>query len=122
MAGRAGTPRFGDYGGEHESKPNAQGQDTLDLQSGDGFEEQHFLYDPTQRSRQMGTTLGDAPQKMAGYQKHQYEAMCNHDGFEGGDAHLISLDERKVLDNTIFSVDCVYADDFQHNFDSSERS
>lgn len=123
MAGKPGTARFGDYGGEHESKPDTSGRDRLTLQAnGEAFVEQHFLYNPTQRSRVMGSTLGDAPGSMAGYTKRMYEAPCNHDGFEGGDARLINLDERKVLDTTIYSQHCVYADDFQRNFDSDERT
>lgn len=122
MAGRAGTPRFGSYDPEHEGKPNSQGQNTLDLQSGETFREQHFLYDPTQQAREMGTTLGQAPGDMAGYQHHLYEAMCNHDGFEGGDSHLVSLDERKVLESTVYTAPCVYADDNYKTFSSDERT
>lgn len=122
MAGKPGTVRYGDYGDEHRSKPDAHGRDQLMMQDDGPFIEQHYLYDPTQRSREMGSTLGDKPGDMAGYQHRMYEAPSNHDGFEGGDAHLSNLDERKVLDTTIFSVPCVYADDFQRNFDSDERT
>lgn len=122
MSGHPGTVRFGDYGEEHKGKPDAEGRDELELQSDDSFTEQHYLYDPTQRARSMGSTLGDKPGDMAGYQRLLYEAPSNHDGFEGGDGHLVNLDERKVLDNTIFSAPCVYADDFQHNFNSDERT
>jgi hypothetical protein len=123
MAGKPGTPRYGRYPNYHDGKPAADGTNTLTLQSEDSeYLEQHFLYDPSQRAREMGTTLGQAPQKMAGYQHRLYEAPANHDAFEGGDAHLSNVDERKALDNTIFSIKCEYADDQQHNWSSSERT
>lgn len=122
MAGRPGTPRVGEYRSSHESKPDASGESVLDLQNFEKFREQHFLYDPSQAARPSGTTLGGKPGDMAGYQKRMYEAPSNHDGFEGGDSHLVVLDERKVLENHIYSVRCEYADDEQRIWSSDERS
>lgn len=121
MAGKPGTPRFGSYGNDHESKPNANGQNKVDSQAdGSYFTEQHYLYNPAQQSR----NVGQAPAKYYDEQKQQYDAPCNHDGFEGGDIHLVNMDERKVLDLTIFSQKIECADDEGYNapFGGTEAS
>jgi hypothetical protein len=122
MAGRPGTPRFGAYAQPHEGKPDANGQDRLDVQADGPFIEQHYLFNPAQRSREMGTTLGDAPGKVYQADERIYCADANHDGFVGGDLHLNSLDEKKVLDDTVYSVPIVQCDDEYRTFGSDERS
>lgn len=123
MAGHAGTVRSGEYADLHNDKPDAKGRNKLHTQAnGKYFEEQHALFDPTQFARPSGTTLGGKPGDMAGYQEHMYEAMCNHDGFIGGNTTLLNMDEQKILNNTIFSAECEYADDEQKNWQSDERT
>ncbi len=123
MSGHPGTVRVGEYSDLHSSKPGADGTNKLHTQSnGKFFEEQHFLFDESQVARPSGTTLGGKPQDMAGYQEHMYEAPCNHDGFIGGSTIVLQMDERKILENTIFSQKCEYADDEYKTFQSEERS
>lgn len=123
MPGHPGTVRFGDYPNWHEQEsPDGSGKEVLRSQADGDFVEQHFMFNPAEGGRSMGTTLGDAPAQMYDHQKQQYEAPCNHDGFSGGDAHLTNMDEFKVLRNTLNSVKCEYADDQQHNWNSDERT
>lgn len=111
------------YEDDHEYKPNANGINEVDTQVDDvTFREQHYLFNPSQYSRDMGSTLGDAPGKYYQADGLDYCAPANHDGFMGGDAHLENLDEKKVLDRTIYSVPMICADDWQRNFDSTERT
>lgn len=123
MPGHPGTVRFGDYPNWHESeKPGADGREKLRSQADGDFIEQHFLFNPAEQGRAMGTTLGDKPGDSYSHQKQQYEAAANHDGFTGGDAHLTNLDEYKVLRNTLNSVKCEYSDYEQNISNSSERT
>src|SRR5579863_2869830 len=122
MSGRPGTPRFGEYSQVVSGKPGPDGTNTVCEQSGNDFTEQHFLYDPDQQSRDMGGTLGGDPRPGYSSDPRIYNAPSNHDGFMGGQDHINQLDERKVLEETMWAVPCVYADDWQHNFDSDERS
>lgn len=108
MAGRPGTARFGRYLQDHESKPNASGENKVDSQNdGDRFVEQHFLYNPSQKSRDVGSP----PAKYYDQGSQEYCAPANHDGFDGGDGHISNLDERKVLDLTIYSTAIECADE-----------
>lgn len=91
----------------HEAKPNANGQNKLDMQTDGPFIEQHQLYNPAQKSRD----VGQSPAKYYTPENNQYEAPCNHDSYEGGDAHLSNLDEQKVLRNTVFAIKIECADD-----------
>jgi len=120
MSGTPGTPHFGDF-------KDVQKKDRVILQSGDGDDADihtkiHFNFDNAQRSRAMGSTLGDAPG--CGWERHdrQVDYMCNHDGYSGGNVHNLNMDEQKVLQNRIYSVECCYADDFQKNYGSDERT
>src|SRR3954467_14469918 len=107
MAGTPGTPRFGTNADQTPTSTGADGTSTLTLpKSGNKWTETHFLYNPAQKSRVMGTTRGDDPGHDNTDVEHQSNYMCNHDGFMGGTATLMSLDERKVLDNKIYSVEC----------------
>lgn len=107
MAGHPGTPRFGVPADMHNGDPNANGQNVLNLQtSDDAFKEQHALYNPAQKSR----GVGQDPAKYYVVEKNAYEAPCNHDDYEGGDAHISNLDEQKVLRNTVFAVPIECAD------------
>jgi len=122
MAGRPGSVHVGKYDVDVRDKPNDNGRNNLQLQTDDTFIEQHTLYDPSQFARDMGTTMGGAPQR--GYEPDPriYAAECNHDAFQGGDAHLLNLDEGKVICDTVFAVPVVYAGDQQKIFNSDERT
>lgn len=123
MAGRAGTPRFGIYKSDVSGQVDDNGQNVVKEQSDDNFfTEQHFLYNPSQRSRDMGDSRGEDPQRGYNSDTRIYAAQCNHDGFQGGDAHIVVLDERKVLEDTMYSVPVVYSDDWFNNSGSDERS
>lgn len=103
MAGNPGTPHFGDYP-DVADKAGANGRSPLDLQSdSEPFQEQHRLFNPALQARDPGTPPGSftpyAPDGGSGY-----NAACNHDGFDGGDHHLTSLDELKVLDQVPYRV------------------
>src|SRR3954462_2263862 len=111
MAGTPGTPRFGTNADQTPTSTGADGTSTLTLpKRGNKWTETHFLYNPAQKSRVMGTTRGDDPGHDNTDVEHQSNYMCNHVGFLGGTATLMSLDERKVLDNKISSVECEWAD------------
>jgi len=122
MAGRAGTPRFGDYVTDITGAPGSDGQNQVHNQSGDTFTEQHSLFNPSQQSRSMGTTLGEAPGAYYDRVPRVYNAMANHDGFMAGQDHINQLDERKVLEETVYSVPVVCADDWFDNSGSDERT
>lgn len=123
MAGRPGTPRFGMYNDDHRHKPDASGVNEVATQADDvTFKEQHYLFNPSQQSRAMGTTLGDPPGDYYEPDGLDYCAPANHDGFMGGDAHLESLDEKKVMDRLVYSVPLVCADDNYKTFSSDERT
>lgn len=108
MSGHPGTPRFGVPADMHNGKPNDSGQNVLNLQtSDDAFKEQHALYNPAQKSR----GVGQDPAKYYVVERNAYEAPCNHDDYEGGDAHISNLDEQKVLRNTVFAIPIECADD-----------
>jgi len=77
---------------------------------GGTFTEYHFSYNPSQKSRAMGTTRGADPGKDNETVEHQANYMCNHDGYMGGLNTISNLDERKVLENHIYSVECEWAD------------
>lgn len=109
MAGTPGTARFGVNPDVTPDKTNAQGISHLTLpKSGGVFTETHFLYNPVQRSREMGSTEGAEPGQMWDHVEHQANYMCNHDTFFGGNNVVINMDERKVLTNTIYSIACEY--------------
>ena len=112
MSGKAGTPRFGVNPSIHpdgyKAGPDGMGKVTLPI---DGpWLETHFAYNPAQRSRDMGTTRGGNPGKDFDATKREADYMSNHDGYMGGDIHMMNLDERKVLQSTIYSVKCEWAD------------
>lgn len=111
MAGTPGTPRFGMPADQTPDHTNASGLSHATLQkSGGTFTEIHFQYNPAQKSRAMGSTRGADPGHDNEYEEHQSNYMCNHDGFLGGTTTIMNLDERKVLHNTIYSIDCEWAD------------
>jgi hypothetical protein len=122
MAGKAGTPRFGEYITDISGKPGDDGINVATQQSGNRFSEQHNLYNPAQQSRPMGTTLGGDPGESYVPGVRIYNAHCNHDGFMGGQDHINQLDEAKVLNETIFAVPYVCADDWFQNSGSDERT
>jgi len=119
MPGRPGTPRFGVPKDLHTAKPDVNGRDVLPLQvADDHFNEQHQLLNPAQLSR----TPPAPPGKAYVVEDNQYEAPCNHDDYEGGDAHISQLDEFKVLRNTVLSVKVKFSDDMQHIHGSDEAT
>ena len=111
MAGTPGTPRFGINPDMTPDHTDASGTSHMRLpKNGNMWTETHFAYNPAQKSRSMGTTRGGNPQHDFVYEEHQSNYMCNHDGYAGGSNIVLNLDERKVLHNTIYSVDCEWAD------------
>lgn len=111
MAGTPGTPRFGINADQTPTKTGANGTSTLTLpKNGNQWTETHFMYNPAQRSREMGTTRGGNPGHDNEHVEHQSNYMCNHDGFMAGKSTISNLDERKVLENSIYSVGCEWAD------------
>src|ERR1041385_252650 len=103
MTGTPGTARFGVLPDEMPDHTNTSGISHMNLQkSGGTFTELHFMYNPAQRSREMGTTRGGNPGHDFEYEEHQCNYMCNHDGFMGGKATVMNLDDRTVLHNTIY--------------------
>ena len=111
MAGTPGTPRFGINADQTPTNTSANGTSTLTLpKNGNMWTETHFMYNPAQRSREMGTTRGGNPGHDNAYVEHQSNYMCNHDGFMGGSNIVMNLDERKVLDNSIYAIGCEWAD------------
>lgn len=119
MAGGPGTPRFGMNRDIH-SDTDSRGQSTIDLPVGGPFVETHFAYNPVQESREMGTTPGGEPGQMWDRAKMQADYMCNHDGYVSGNRTLSNLDERKVLQNTIYSVDCEYDEDSPNGYSPAQ--
>lgn len=120
MSGIPGTPHFGDF-------PDVQKKDKTILQSGDmgepdAFFKIHQNFDNSQKGREMGSTLGEAPK--CGWEPHNRERayMCNHDGFSGGNSRNLNMDEKKVLQNTIFSTNFEYDYDVQRIHGSDERT
>jgi hypothetical protein len=111
MAGTPGTPRFGILPDMTPDHTSANGTSHMTLQkNGNVWTEEHFAYNPAQKSRAMGTTRGGNPQHDFVYEEHQANYMCNHDGYAGGATIIMNLDERKVLHNTIYSIECEWAD------------
>lgn len=111
MAGTPGTPRFGVNTDMTPDHTDSSGSSTMTLpKNGNKWTETHFMYNPAQKSRSMGTTRGGDPGHDNVYVEHQCNYMCNHDGFAGGSNIVLNLDERKVLENTIYSIDCEWAD------------
>lgn len=111
MAGKAGTVRFGINPDTHPGDTSTNGVSQVTVQVDGPFTEIHYAYNPGRLSREMGTTRGGNPQDSYVKEKRQADYMSNHDGFLGGDLHLFNMDERKILDNTLYSVKCEYADD-----------
>lgn len=117
MAGTPGTARFGVNPDVTPDKTNAQGTSHLTLpKAGGSFTETHFMYNPAQVSREMGSTEGAAPKQGWDMETHQANYMCNHDTYFGGNNVVINMDERKVLSNTIYSVGCEYADESSNGY------
>ena len=112
MSGTPGTARFGVNPDATPDHTNSAGISHMTLpKSGGTFTETHFLYNPVQRSRGMGSTEGTAPGQMWMPIEHQANYMCNHDGYMAGNNVVANLDERKVLTNTIYSIGCEYTDE-----------
>ena len=112
MSGKAGTPRFGInpsiHPGDGHADENGMGKINTPI---DGpLIETHMAYNPGQKSRPMGTTRGGNPGKDYVRENREADYMSNHDGYIAGDLHLMSLDERKVLHNTVYAVGCEWAD------------
>lgn len=111
MAGTPGTPRFGLPVDQTPDHTDSVGVSHMNLQKNGGtFTEYHFMYNPAQKSRAMGTTRGADPGHDNADVEHQSNYMCNHDGFMGGTTTIMNLDERKVLENTMYAIDCEWAD------------
>lgn len=111
MAGKAGTPRFGINPSDESSyKAGSDGIGYKDLPDGTKQEEIHYTYNPAYQAR----AVGQAPGRCYEQEKRQADYMANHDGYVGGMAHNLELDERKVLDNTINSVKVKYEADDQN--------
>jgi len=122
MAGKAGTPRFGMNPDEHPDKTSTDGVSYMDLPFDGNYKEIHFAYNPAQRSRDMGTTRGGDPGKDYVKDVRDFDYMSNHDGYAGGDVHLMNLDERKVLQHTIYSAKCEYAEDLDNGTAPSQTT
>jgi|SRR5882724_11350043 len=118
MSGGPGTPRFGEYSDKHKKQTSSSGDSAIALQGDGPFNEIHYAYKPAQEA----SPVGAAPKKYFDTVDRQYDAPSNHDGWFGGDAHLVNLDERKVLDNTIYASKIKCADDEQSISGSDERS
>lgn len=112
MSGHAGTPRFGVNPSIHPGNGHADenGMGKIDMPIDGPVIETHFAYNPGQASRPMGTTRGGDPGKDYTKTEHQADYMSNHDGYVAGDLHVMNLDERKVLENTLYSIHCEWAD------------
>lgn len=106
MAGTPGTARFGINPDITPDHTTTDGVSHLTLpKNGNTWTETHFAYNPAQRSREMGTTRGANPGKDNADVTHQPMYMSNHDGYIGGNNIVMNLDERKVLDNKIYSIE-----------------
>lgn len=111
MSGHAGTPRFGVNPNDHIGDTSASGMSKVRLpKAGGTWTETHFAYNPAQKSRSMGTTRGGDPGQDFTEVKRMGDYVCNHDGYMGGSNVVLNLDERKNLENTIYSVECEYTD------------
>lgn len=110
MSGKAGTVRFGSNPDIHPDKASADGISKMDTQIGDKWTEIHFAYNPSQKSRSMSSTRGGDPGKDNENEIRQADYMSNHDGYLGGSNILSNLDERKVLNDTIYAINCKWAD------------
>jgi hypothetical protein len=111
MAGTPGTARFGVNTDMTPDHTDASGVSHMTLpKNGNQWTETHFMYNPAQKSRAMGTTRGADPGHDNADVEHQHNYMCNHDGFAGGTTTVMNLDERKVLTSTIYSISCEWAD------------
>ena len=111
MAGTPGTPRFGINADMTPNHTDSKGESTMILPKNRAtWTETHFMYNPAQKSRAMGTTRGSDPGHDNADVEHQANYMCNHDGYAGGNTVVMNLDERKVLTNTIYSIGCEWAD------------
>lgn len=120
MAGKAGTPRFGVNKNIHpDQHAGPDGMGTINTPIDGPVIETHFAYNPGQLSRSMGTTRGADPGKDFTVTYRQADYMSNHDGYIAGDLHLMTLDERKVLDNTIYSIKCHWSDPGYEGTDSA---
>jgi hypothetical protein len=119
MSAHPGTARFGVNTTIHPDKFKAgtDGMGKIVLPIGEPEVETHFVYDPSQASRPMGTTRGGNPGKDFDAEHRQADYMANHDGYVGGRTVNLNLDERKVLHNTIYSVECEWADPGYDNTD-----
>lgn len=111
MAGKAGTVRFGMNPDEHPGTTSVDGVSKVNLPYDGMYTEVHFAYNPAQKSREMGSTRGADPGTDYVLDRREADYMSNHDGYAGGDIHLMNLDERKTLQNTLYSVKCEYASD-----------
>lgn len=114
MAGKPGTPHFG-------VPENPQQDGKAVLPDGDQYQKVHFMFDPSQMARAMGSSEGEAPK--CGYEPRDraVDYMCNHDGLTGGDTHIHNMDEQKVLQNRIYSVGITYSS-LENDIRSRERS
>lgn len=111
MSAHPGTARFGVNTSIHpKPKAGPDGMGKIDMPNGEQQVETHFVYDPSQRSRAMGTARGGDPGKDFEKLHREADYMSNHDGYIGGSTVLMELDERKVLQNTIYSIGCEWAD------------
>lgn len=108
MAGRAGTPRFGLNPDIHPGATSANGVSKVITPYDGPITETHFAYNPAEQARPMGSTRGGDPGKDYVKDKREFDYMSNHDGYIGGDLHLMNLDERKVLAQSVFGVPCEY--------------
>lgn len=110
MSGRPGTPRFGINPDIHNGETSLNGTSSVSMQSGKDWEEIHFAYNPAQMSRAMGTTRGANPGHDNEDVPHQADYASNHDGYLGGNKVVVNLDERKVLENSVYHINCEWAD------------
>ena len=111
MSGTPGTPRFGVLPDQTPDHTDSVGVSHMTLpKDGNKYTEYHFMYNPAQKSRAMGTTRGADPGHDNVDVEHQCNYMCNHDGFMGGNTTVLNLDERKALNNHIYSIECEWAD------------
>lgn len=116
MAGTPGTARFGANPYIYPDHTNDSGISHVNTPMDGPWTETHFVYNPGQKSRPMGTTRGGNPGQSYQHVEHQSNYMCNHDGYIGGDMHLMNLDERKVLTNKLYSVPCEYSDSSSNGY------
>lgn len=110
MSGKAGTVRFGVNPDIHPDEASANGIGSVNTPIDGPWSETHFTYNPSQRSRDMGSTRGSNPGKDYVREDRNSDYMSNHDGYIGGDLHLMNNDERKILERTMWSIHCEWAD------------